>query len=90
MAAVLIAYDLNSPGQNYEVLYEKIKAYGTWSHPLDSTWIVVHPRATAQSVSDDLKSVLDPNDRWFCVEITGQPHQGWLSKKRWEWINNNV
>ncbi len=29
MTAVLVSYDLNSPGQTYDKLIEKIKSYGT-------------------------------------------------------------
>lgn len=36
----MIAYDLNSPGQNYDDLIEDIKSLGPWWHHLDCTWLV--------------------------------------------------
>lgn len=90
MTAVLIAYDLSKPGQKYEALHEKIKAYGIWSHSLESTWIVSKKGITAQSVYDDLKNELDSNDRIFCVEIDGKPRTGWLRKATWAWIKAHV
>lgn len=35
-----IDYDLRNPGRNYEPLYDAIKSYGQWAHPLDSMWII--------------------------------------------------
>ena len=90
MTAVLIAYDLSDPGQKYEALHEKIKAYGTWSHILESTWIVSKLGITAEGVFEDLKSDLDSNDRMFCVEIDGQSSWGRLRKRTWEWIRKHV
>ena len=40
MATMLIGYDLNRPGQNYDDLFDEIKNLGTWWHCLDSTWLV--------------------------------------------------
>jgi hypothetical protein len=90
MTAVLISYDLNSPGQTYGPLIEKIKSYGTWAKPLKSTWIVAGDRLSAQGVYDSLKPILDDNDYIFCVEIDGKARQGWLPKEIWDWIDQQV
>jgi hypothetical protein len=90
MTAVLISYDLNSPGRTYDKLIEKIKSYGTWANILKSTWIVAGPYLTAQGVSDALQPILDANDELFCVEIDGKARQGWLDKETWEWIRKVV
>jgi len=37
---LLIGYDLKKPIQNYEVLFEAIRTYGTWWHHLDSAWMI--------------------------------------------------
>ena len=90
MAALLITYDLNAPGQNYTGLHEEIKVLGTaWWHYLESTWIVqttLTPREAAQR----LKAKMDDSDNLLVLDITGDTHGGWLEKDAWEWINKNV
>lgn len=56
-----ISYDLNKPGKDYSALYEAIKSYGYWSHPLDSTWFISTTQ-TSEQVFNTLKSVMDPTD----------------------------
>ncbi|MBT1636854.1 hypothetical protein [Clavibacter michiganensis] len=90
MTAVLISYDLNSPGQTYDKLIEKIESYGTYAKVLKSTWIVAGPYLSAQGVYDALHPLLDSNDHIFCVEIDGKERQGWLPKAIWEWIRKQV
>lgn len=58
MSALLITYDLNKPGQNYEELYERIKRLGTWWHYLGSTWIVICPLTPSQAF-DRIRESLD-------------------------------
>lgn len=89
MSAYLVSYDLNNPGKNYDALYERIKAYGTYLHLLDSAWIVIST-ASAQQVTDHLYAALDSGDDLFVVDISGQARQGWLSKTKWEWIDKHV
>jgi len=90
MAAVLVSYDLNSPGQSYDKLIAQIKTYPGYCKVLKSAWIVDWSAASAQSVYEDLKSVIDENDHIFCVEINGAARQGWLPESRWDWIRANV
>jgi hypothetical protein len=90
MTAVLIAYDLNSPGQTYDKLIEKIESYGTYAKVLKSTWIVAGPQLSAQGVSDALHRIIDANDTLFCVEIDGKARQGWLPKPIWDWMREVV
>lgn len=54
----IITYDLCSPGRNYDDLYKKIKAYGTWAHICESSWFISTSDSCVQ-VRDNLKSVLD-------------------------------
>lgn len=89
MSAFLITYDLNKPGAKYDDLYKLIKAYGTWCHVVDSTWIVVSS-GTAQSVYDSLSAALDKGDHIFVVDITGKSSQGWLPREQWDWIRKHV
>lgn len=90
MPALLITYDLNNPGQKYEQLHEKIKAYGTWAKLMESAWIVSGPSLSAQKVYDNLGRVLDRSDRVFVVDITGEDRQGWLNQATWDWIRKHA
>ena len=90
MAAILVSYDLNTPGQKYDALYEKLKAYGTYARVVESTWIVVGSALTPQGVYADLRKVLDDSDYFFVVEITDSLRQGWLPQTTWDWIKKYV
>ena len=81
---LLITYDLNSPGKNYNDLYKEIKKDGIWWHHLDSTWII-DTLYTPAEWQKRLKKHMDDNDSLFIVEICNN-HQGWLPKKAWEWL----
>lgn len=89
MTAFLITYDLNTPGQEYEPLYEAIRALGKWWHYLDSTWIVISNK-TAEEIYQKLKPCFDEGDFFFVVAISGADRQGWLKQKAWAWIQENV
>jgi hypothetical protein len=78
MSALLITYDLNVAGQNYDKLYEKIKGLGGWWHHLDSTW-VVDSTLTVGEVNGRLRSVLDDSDSVLVLNITGDTYAGWLA-----------
>jgi hypothetical protein len=90
MTTLLIGYDLNSPGQNYEALIDRIKSHGAWWHHLDSTWLV-RTSMTAAGMRDDLEGYLDSGDELLVVNVTGDP---WgthgISKKGNEWLHNNL
>lgn len=85
----LITYDLKKPGRNYNDLYEAIKRFGEWQHPLESTWVV---KVSSQTYSNDiynyLRPKIDDGDFMLVVDITDRDRQGWLVKSFWEWIKN--
>lgn len=89
MAAYVISYDLNSPGQRYTQLTEKIKSLGSWWHCLDSTWMV-STDLTALEVANQVWSVMDPNDKLLVTPIA--PGSAWagFSGDCLTWIKNNL
>lgn len=89
MSAVLITYDLNEPGQNYEKLYDKIKTFGAWWHHLDSAWII-DTNLTVADISEKLRAVMDDSDSVLVLNITGDSYAGWLSQDAWNWLKNHV
>lgn len=85
MSALLITYDLNKPGQNYDDLYKAIKALGAWWHYLDSTWIVASSLTPSQAF-DRLKPAIDSSDRVLILNVTGDSYSGWLTQEAWDWL----
>jgi hypothetical protein len=61
---LIVSYDLTNPGQNREALVKKIKAYSIWARLGRSTYLI-KTDATPVQVRDELKQVLDTNDRVF-------------------------
>jgi len=90
MSCLLITYDLNKPGQNYDDLYKEIKGLGaSWWHYLDSTWLV-STNLTADQAASRLLKVLDKSDHVLVLNVTGDDHQGWLPQEAWNWIKKHL
>jgi len=87
----LITYDLNAEGQDYNLLYEKIKSLGEWFHPLESVWFLrpLLNILSATDISTTLRDDMDNNDSLFVVEISGKDRQGWMPKTAWKWLNDH-
>lgn len=64
-----ITYDLKQPGRNYDDLYQAIKSYSSWAHPLESVWFV-DTSSDPRSVCDHLKQYIDSNDILFVVRMS--------------------
>jgi len=86
MKIYLISYDLRKPGQNYTPLYDAIKAYGDWQHPMESLW-AVFTEHDANMISEDLRKHIDENDCLLVVAMNSE-YQGWLPKSFWTWVND--
>lgn len=86
MAVFLISYDLNRPGQKYDELFEAIKSYGTWSHRLDSTWLIETSKSL-NTVSEHLLRHIDNNDNILIIEVKDN-YAGWMPKVFWTWLKN--
>lgn len=90
MAALMIGYDLNRPGQNYTALIKEIKALGSWCHPLESTWVVKTTKSVSQ-VRDTLKNYVDGNDELLVMDVTGTSWASYnLDQRVAEWLKANL
>lgn len=69
MAVYLVTYDLNSPGQNYERLYEAIKQY-QYCKGLESVWFI-SSNSSASAIRDYLRQHIDGNDKLFVSSLGG-------------------
>lgn len=90
MRTILIAYDLNKSGQDYENLISEIKKLGTWWHYLDSTWLV-KTDGTPVSVRDQLASHIDKNDELLVIDVTGDA-AAWtgFEASAGKWLKDNL
>ncbi len=87
----VISYDLKILGRDYTSLYEAIKSYNEWQHPLESTWIV-YTSETANDISAKLRSdgKMDNSDLLFVCALEINDRQGWLDKSVWNWIKTRI
>jgi hypothetical protein len=83
-----INYDLNKPGQNYEKLYEAIKACGAWWHYLGSTWLI-DTTLDSKGIWNKLSPHVDKNDSVLVIGVT-RDYSGWLPQDAWDWMNSRT
>lgn len=61
-----VSYDLNSPGQSYKRLYERLTDLGGL-RLMDSYWIVAS-KLNADGIKADLMNAMDSNDALFIAK----------------------
>lgn len=64
---LFISYDLNSPGQDYEKVIEKIKSLGSWAKVQKSLWFV-SSNLTAEQAAKSVWQGMDRNDSLNVVD----------------------
>ena len=62
----LISYDLNTPGKNYQALWDAIAGLSA-QRVLLSQWITRRSNTSAQGLRDYLWAFMDANDRLLVV-----------------------
>ena len=72
---ILVTYDLNKSGQNYEPLIEEIKQLGAWAKVQQSVWYL-HTSYSADEVLDRLSKVTDYNDSIFVANMNSASWRG--------------
>lgn len=92
MKTFLISYDLGVPETHtdYIELSNRIKAlYSSWSRPVKSVWIIKSDKNAGQ-IRDEIKLVLDSNDKLIVVEMLGSWGTYNVSRDVTGWMKNNV
>lgn len=89
MSVYSINYDLNSPGQNYDDLYEEIKQQGAWWHYLESMWLVDTSKSTS-TIRDNLSPHLDNNDEILVTKLSGSWSSWGLSDNAEDWLHDHL
>lgn len=87
---ILVSYDLNTPGKDYENLIDKLKSYGTYWHHLDSFWLI-KTNETHKEARDSLKPYLDKNDELLVIDVTGDA-AAWVgfTDRAGKWLKDNL
>lgn len=91
MSVYMITYDLNKSGQDYENVIKSIKdsSTGVWCSYWKSSYLI-KSNLTANQIQKNIKPYLDKTDRLIIVEAKDTNYQGWLTKKQWNYIKNNI
>lgn len=84
----MISYDLNTPGQKYTKLKEKIESLGTWCHYLESTYLL-KTHLSVYEVQDALAPCFDSNDKMLVCQVI-KPIAGLLTSDNWDWVHSNL
>ena len=79
---LFISYDLNTPGQDYQKVFEVIKSLGNWAKVQKSFWYVNSKYSATQAVDIVWKS-MDKNDSLIVVDATNK-------NASWQNIDNEV
>lgn len=80
MKVYQINYDLRKQ-RDYQPLYDQIKSYGNWAHPLESCWIIASNKS-AEQIRDELISVMDADDGILVTRLKGEA--------AWRQLNHEV
>ncbi|MFG6515716.1 hypothetical protein ACGYKD_18130 [Sulfitobacter sp. TB366] len=91
MTVYVVTWNLNRERSNYAAAREAfVRQFDKYDTIADSGLESVRFVATTQSadlLSADLRRKMDDNDRLLVSQMNTGEHQGWLSKKTWDWIN---
>jgi hypothetical protein len=82
-----ISYDLRQPNRDYSDLYEAIKSFKYWIHPLESNWFIMSEFG-AQEIYNRLRPSIDNNDLLLIIKVDEHDKQGWMVKRFWDWLRN--
>lgn len=84
----LITYKQKVPGKDYSSFFNAIKTADSWSHYLDSAWMIKTDE-TIDSWNEKLYKELVAGDYLFIVEVDPNKRNGYLPKDAWDWIKKH-
>lgn len=73
---LFIAYDLISPGQNYNMLTDAIKSLGSW-HKFQLSLFYVSTELSANDAFATLSRLIDGGDRLIIIDARGGVTTNW-------------
>ena len=66
---IFISYDLNSPGQNYEKVIERIKSFENWAKVQKSLWYL-RTDHSHEHIAKKVWEVMDINDTLIVINTS--------------------
>ncbi len=87
MAALLVTYDLNRPGQDYSGLLNEIKKY-SWARLSESSY-AINTTQTPSALFDQLRPHMDQNDYLYIITLN-KPHRGYGLPNVNDWLDSNL
>lgn len=87
MKNILVAYDLNKSGQNYDGLISYIKSYSVCVKINQSVWYIKSDKSATQ-IRDELLRYIDDNDSVFAAEMSAV--SWFLPQEIGEYIRKNL
>ena len=87
MAVLLITYDLNAPGKDYNDLLTTIRSYD-WARLSESSY-AIGTNASPQAIFDKLQPYLDRNDNLYIITLK-KPYAGYGPKEVNDWLERNL
>jgi hypothetical protein len=87
MSTLLVTYDLNKPGKNYDDLLKKIKSYA-WARLSESSY-AISTHSDPQTVFDALRPFLDQTDNLYVITLK-RPYAGFGPKDVNDWLESNL
>ena len=88
MAVLLITYDLNRPGQNYQSVLNYIKSHGAWARLSESSY-AVRTDASPDSVRDAIRGYMDSSDNVYVITLK-RPYSGFGPSDVNKWLDDNL
>lgn len=76
MPNLFIAYDLYTPGQNYDAVRDAIKRLGTW-HQFQLSLFYVNTTMTADEAFTRVNAVMDANDKLAVIDAAAGVVSTW-------------
>lgn len=87
MSALLVTYDLNTPGQDYTDLLGTIKSY-SWARLSESSYAIATDKQP-QTIYNELFAHMDNNDQLYVVTLN-KPFFGYGPEKVNTWLEDNL
>jgi hypothetical protein len=88
MKVYQISYTLRKQ-RNYSGLYKRIHSYGTYCHPLESSWLIV-TNQSAMQIRDFLIQAMDPDDSLLITRLQGEAVWEELGEKLSQWLKKQL
>ena len=87
MAVLLVTYDLNKPGKDYNDLLKAIKSYA-WAQLSESSY-AIRTDHSSQQVFDKLNPYLDQNANLYVINLK-KPYAGFGPQEVNAWLENSL